>query len=195
MLSPGNVPDQDPSIDWSAQDWEDFIPRLLRLAARRLSLLAWQNVEIDDRSGSYQPEDFVNDAVEKTISGVRKWRPSRCTLFEHLAGVVASSISHAAEAHGRHFTLVVENTFLRPESEISTPSQELISLWRSEQRQIIKHLRDTDPFLGKMAELILTRDIQESSELSRELGISRDSVANLRKRLRRACDSYLKGER
>ena len=43
-----------------------------------------------------EAEDFVHDAITKTMSGVRVWNREACTLFQHLAGVIVSDISHSS---------------------------------------------------------------------------------------------------
>lgn len=185
-----------PTIDWQAQDWDDLVPRLLLLAISRLQRMTWRGQRRGPPPGASEAEDFVNDAISKTIAGVRIWTPEACTLFQHLAGVIVSDVSHAAES--------IENRTTRremPDGDARTnlvaavgddaPDQETVALWRSEQRRLLDHLDGVDPDLRAMAELMLVRDMQETADLSRALAVSAAEVANRRKRLKRAVRAYL----
>jgi hypothetical protein len=183
------------SVDWQAQDWEDLVPRLLLLAVSRLRRLRWRGDRAGVPPGGPEAEDFVNDAISKTMAGVRAWDAAACTLFQHLAGVIVSDISHAVGS--------VENrSTLRPQGqddgsgpptdiEDATPDQETTVHWRLEQRRLLVYLERTDPALSRMAELMLLHDLQETHELSRGLGVSPAEVANRRKRLKRAVRAFL----
>lgn len=181
---------------WAAVDWDDLVPRLLLLAMSRLSRMTWRGRRNDVPPGAAEAEDFVNDAIAKTIAGVRVWSRDNCTLFQHLAGVVVSDISHAAEAAENRLTLAADG---RKEDAGGWPpdvvderqDQEERALWRSEQRRLLGHLDEVDPKLARMAELILVQDIDGSAELSERLGCSTNEVANLRKRMKRALRVFL----
>jgi hypothetical protein len=184
-----------PKIDWQAQDWDDLVPRLLLLAVSRLRRMTWRGDRCGPPPGASEAEDFVNDAISKTIAGVRIWSPEVCTLFQHLAGVIVSDISHAAGSAENRSTL---RTASGGESGVvvldigdETPDQEAIVVWRSEQRRLLEHLERADPALKEMAALMLTQDMQETSDLSRALAIAPAEVANRRKRLKRAVRAYL----
>jgi hypothetical protein len=73
----------------------------------------------------------------------------------------------------------------------SAPDQESVATWRSEQRRLLDQLMSLDVELGRMAELMLVQDIQETADLSRVLAIPAAEVANRRKRLKRAIQAYL----
>src|SRR4030095_5445652 len=83
-------------IDWKGQSWGDLVPRLLLVASARLHRMTWRGERRGATPGATEAADFVNDAISKTIAGVRAWKPQACTLFQHLAGVILSDISHAA---------------------------------------------------------------------------------------------------
>ena len=93
------------AVDWRAQNWEDLIPRLLLLAISRLRRMSWHGERRGAPPGAAEAEDFVNDAVSKTIAGIRIWNPTACSLFQHLAGVIVSDISHAAQSAENRATL------------------------------------------------------------------------------------------
>ncbi len=182
--------------DWAAQDWEDLVPRLLLLAISRLSRMTWRGRRSGTLPGAAQAEDFVHDSISKTMGGVRVWNPNACTLFQHLAGVIVSDISHAATSSENRSTMAAPSnpgigTGWPPDAADSAPDPEHAAVWRSEQRRLLDHLAGLDPVLGRMAELMLVHDLRESDGLSRELGIAASDVANLRKRMKRAVRAYL----
>jgi len=185
-----------PTIDWQAQDWDDLVPRLLLLAISRLQRMTWRGQRRGPPPGAAEAEDFVNDAVSKTIAGVRIWNPEACTLFQHLAGVIVSDISHAAESMENRSTLREAAAGDAGPSLIAdvgddAPDQETVAVWRSEQRRLLDHLDRVDPALRAMAELMLVQDLQETADLSRVLAVPAAEIANRRKRLKRAVRAYL----
>lgn len=189
-----------PSVDWTVVDWDDLVPRLLLLAVSRLSRMSWRGQRGSIAPGAAEAEDFVNDAIAKTMDGVRAWSEERCSLFQHLAGIVVSDISHAATAAENRLTLADDGRTVRiggwpPDRPDDKPDQEQVALWRSEQRRLLDHLQGIDPVMGEMAALILIEDIDQTSELSARLDLAPSDIANLRKRIKRATNAYLLAER
>jgi DNA-directed RNA polymerase specialized sigma24 family protein len=188
-----------PAIDpelWADVDWQDLVPRLLLLALSRLSRMTWRGQRDAVPPGAAEAQDFVNDAIAKTLSGVRVWSKDKCTLFQHLAGVIVSDISHAAEASENKLTLAADSRKDRsddwpPDKADEAPDQEQRMLWRSEQRRLLGHLDEVDPKLARMAELILLQDVDGSAELAEHLGCTTGEIANLRKRMKRALHVYM----
>lgn len=182
-------------IDWTAQDWEDLVPRLLLLAVSRLSRMTWRGRRQGPTPGAAQPEDFVNDAIAKTMAGIRQWDPDRCTLFQHLAGAIVSDISHAAQSSENRITISAaitpSNPGGLPDPADDTPDPEQAAIWQSEQRRLIAHLDGLDPALGRMAMHMLIEDCRETADLCLALDLAPSDVANLRKRLKRAVRAYI----
>lgn len=183
-------------VDWPAQDWDDLVPRLLLLAISRLHRMTWRGERRGQPPGAAEADDFVNDAISKTLAGIRVWSPGACSLFQHLAGVIVSDISHAAGS--------LENRATRrgtiaagaePGATLDVgddaPDQEATVIWRSEQRRLLGYLDGVDPELRRMAELMLVQDLRETGDLCRALDIPPAEVANRRKRLKRAVRNYL----
>ncbi len=188
-----------PGIDastFAGVDWEDVVPRLLLLAMSRLSRMTWRGRRNAPPPAAADAEDFVNDAIAKTLAGVRVWSKANCTLFQHLAGIVVSDISHAAEAAENRLTLADDGRpgGWPPDGADERPDQEERALWRSEQRRLIDHLDEVDPMLARMAELMLVEDIDGSAELASRLDRSVAEIANLRKRLKRATRAFVLAE-
>jgi hypothetical protein len=180
-------------INWASVDWDDIVPRLLLLALSRLSRMTWRGRRNTPPPGASEAEDFVNDAIAKTMAGVRVWSREHCTLFQHLAGVVVSDISHAAEAAENRLTLAHDGLVddWPPDQADERPGQEDQALWRSEQRRLLGYLDEVDPQLAQMAELMLLEDIDGSAELASRLDCSTSDIANLRKRMKRAVQIFL----
>lgn len=182
-------------IDWTAQDWDDLVPRLMLLAVSRLYRMTWRGRSGEAPPGAAEAEDFVHDAISKTISGVRIWNPDNCTLFQHLAGVVVSDIGHIARSAENRSTLGPPadppGDRWPPDPADESPDQERATEWRSEQRRLLTHLEATDPGLASMAELMLVHDLQETAALSDRLNVPAAEIANMRKRLKRVVRAYL----
>ena len=149
-------------IDWQAQDWEDLMPRLLLLASSRLARLRGSLPRMAEA------EDFVNDAILKSMAGTRVWNRASCTLLQHLAGVIVSDISHTARSSDNRCIRSNPDranggTTWPPEMTDQAPDQEHATVWLSEQRRLLEHLRGLDPMMGRMAELMLVHDVCENS--------------------------------
>ena len=183
-------------VDWTAIDWDDLVPRLLLLSMSRLARMTWRGQRGSAPPGAAEAEDFVNDAIAKTMDGVRVWREEACSLYQHLAGIIVSDISHAATAAENRLTLSDDGRDgapggWPPDRADEAPDQEQTALWRSEQRQLLDHLHAIDDRLGRMAELILMEDIDQTRDLALRLDLTAMEVANLRKRLKRVTKRYL----
>lgn len=185
-------------IDWAAQDWDDLVPRLMLLAVSRLYRMTWRGRAREAPPGAAEAEDFVHDAISKTISGVRIWNPDACTLFQHLAGVVVSDIGHAARSMENRSTIAPPEDppggGWPPDPADDAPDPERATEWRSERRRLLTHLEAVDAGLARMAELMLVHDLQETDALRERLGVPASEIANMRKRLKRAVRAYLAEE-
>lgn len=175
-------------------DVSTLVPRLLLLAMSRLARMTFQGRPGAVPPGAAAAEDFVNDAIAKTMAGVRVWQKENCTLFQHLAGIIVSDISHAANAAENRLNLADDGHQpggWPPDLPDERPGQEERLLWHSEQRRLLGHLDDVDPMLGRMAALMLVEDVDGSVELAGRLDVSVGDVANLKKRLKRAVRAFL----
>ena len=170
------------------------MPRLLLLAGSRLA--RWRSRTLNFE----EAEDFVHDAIAKTMSGVRVWKREACDLFHHLAGVIVSDMSHSSAS--LESRMIARNnghanghTTWPPDIPEPGPNQEEAILSSSGRRELLEHLSQIDPKLAKMAELMLGRDLWETRELAEALATTPADVANLRKRLYRAVRAFLTGKR
>lgn len=178
------------SIDWAAQDWEDLIPRLLLLAVMRLSRPASHGGRQGATAGSSDAQDVVDEAVAKTLSGRRAWDSDAGTLFEHLAGVVASDISDAARSADSGLTAATPSRGPLEQGGGSGDSEQA-EAWRSERRRLLDHLYDKDEKLGEMASLILLEDCRDIGELASALEVVPLEIANMRRRMKREVRAYI----
>jgi hypothetical protein len=180
------------TVDWTQVDWEDLMPRLLLLAASRLSRLRWRGT----RSGApsiADAEDFVSEAITKTMGGVRVWNRDTCSLFQHLQGVIVSDINHAAESWDNRRMCNCPTAGDAMDRPGCTADPETVAAWRSEEAHLLCYLRGHDPEIGRLAELCLVHDLRETEDLSRRLGVPPAEVQNRRKRMKRAVHRYLSG--
>lgn len=183
------------NIDWTRQDWDDLVPRLLLLAVSRLYRMTWRGRRGESPPGAAEAQDYVNDAIAKTISGVRLWNPDNCSLFQHLAGVVVSDIGHAATSTENRTTASPPadppDDRWPPDTADDAPDQAQAVEWKSEQRRLLQHLDRVDPDLAMMAGLMLVHDMQETEALAEAMAVPPSEIANRRKRLKRAVASYM----
>lgn len=71
--------------------------RLLLYAAELIRVNTWHGILGGPPLHGNCAADYVNIAVQKTLSACRAWEPEKCTLEMHLKGAIRSEISHAHE--------------------------------------------------------------------------------------------------
>src|ERR1700680_2402805 len=99
-------------VDWATIDWEDLNARLLLVAAKKLKRLFWRGMRSGAPPGGKTAEDFVQDAIAKTLEGRRVWNGD-CSLFEHLVGIISGDINHwVMSAENRRTVRADENVIL-----------------------------------------------------------------------------------
>jgi hypothetical protein len=178
------------NVDWTQVDWEDLMPRLLLLAVSRLSRLRWRGLR-SGTSSIADAEDFVSEAINKTMEDVRVWNCNTCSLFEHLRGVILSDINHAAESWDNRRTCSYPTAGDAMDRPDCMADPETVAAWRCDEAHLLGYLREHDPEIGRMAELFLVHDLRETEELSRKLGVPPAEVQNRRRRMKRAVHKYL----
>jgi hypothetical protein len=149
-------------------------------------------------------QDFVYQAFQKTKDGTRKWN-ERATLFQHLAGVISSDISHlATSAENKRTTLasnVIDldeykegnyvsriNIYELEDHYSNTPERNAII--SSETQSILSYLNEIDTRLRIIAELIF--EGYTFAQAARELNMNEsqrdDSLKRLKKKMREYID-------
>jgi hypothetical protein len=176
-------------IDWTTIDWADLYPRLLLVAAGKLNRLSWRGQRLGAIPGGKTAADIVHDAIVKTMSGQRAWKAQQNSLFDHLAGVISSEISHLVQSPDNRITVRADDNVVQlvnhredPETIIIRKAQELIYLARKK------------PMLRMLAESILYDANASTPNLMVKLDLSLREVESLKKALRRATEAFLDGE-
>lgn len=160
------------SINWTAQDWDEIVPRLMLVAVLRLARLASEGDRQGLPASFADAQDVVVQAVSQTISGLREWDQDDDTLYQHLARIVVGGISAKAGL---------------------SPSEGPGEGWRDERRQLLDHLYDKDERLGEMASLMLLENCCDTTELATALEVVPVEVTNLRRRMKHEVRDYIAG--
>lgn len=176
--------------DWpdfkSVGDLPDHYARLLLAAQGRLRRLWWGG------TSQKHAEDFVHDAFQKAISGERGWDRTR-SLYQNLWQIVSSEISHAAESYENKNGDPIDDNVVQIKDYRESPEETTIR--KTEVEHILSYLRLRDSEAAAVAELILKNGISQSLELGVQLGRSTYQIDNIKKRLRRLCNSYQQEQR
>lgn len=180
---------EDHRADWSAVDWDEITPRLLLYASRKMERRGWRGASPGWGEFYLSPEDVVHTAIAKTMSGERAWNPSRIDLFYHLIMVIKSTISNLVRS--------ADNAQLRGETEgferipsTSADDPERVAEARSQLSHFLSFVRREHPDLERMVMTMVNDGALTAPELASKLGCSVRDIYNLRKRLRRAVESY-----
>lgn len=162
-----------------------LLQRLALYARRRLAAMRGPRLD--------QPEDYVARAVLETLEGRRR-RPPEIGLFQHLAGVISSLVSHdAARLENRSVTPLpdpAEGDGADLASDEPTPDAALIERQEQERqaRLVVRVLQElaSEPDLRRAAIIVMQADqTPRPRDLAAALGIAVDDVYNMRKRLQR----------
>lgn len=162
------------SVDWTSQDWDDLIPRLILLAVLRLSRAAVDDGREGVALAIADAEDIVDRAVAETMSGQHPWDRTSDTLYEHLARAVGSGVIATAG-------------LMTGSGDGDEPSGE----WRSDRRQLLDHLYDKDEKHGELASLILLENVHQPAELATALEVVPVEIGNMRRRMKREVRDYI----
>ncbi len=177
-------------VDWTQFDWDDLVSRLLFYAHRRMRSLGWRGESPGRLPPDLSPEDAVQAAIVKTLTGQRKWSPEEgVKLFEHLVGVIRSDLGHLAQSW--------ENRALRRESDANlktiperASSPEERTIQRSELYSVLEYLEKQNPQLAEIVRLMIKEEIFAPAKLSERLGCSLKNVYLLKRQLKRSLAAY-----
>jgi hypothetical protein len=101
-------------VDWNEVDWDDLYPRVIVVAANKLRRLSWRGKRFGPVPGGKTAEDFVHDAIAKTLGGQREWKGEQhCSLFKHLVGIISSEISHLVTSPENRRTLQADENVIQ----------------------------------------------------------------------------------
>jgi hypothetical protein len=181
-------------FDWTSVNWNDLYPRLLAYAARKLDRLSWRGQRSGAVPGARQAQDFVQDAIEKTITGKRKWNSQEIALFDFLVGVISSEINHLVVSPDNTRVLGCEQDgIIRIVDHRSDPETNTIR--NDHERAFLAFLAAKSSALLSLAQLILHEPgAIETSSLAKRLNLSTEQVKTLKKSLQRAAREFLENE-
>lgn len=166
-------------ISWSLLPWADIIPRVVlfthHLMRRR-------------RYAGASEEDLTWSAIEKTLSGVRRWDFERVGIIEHLMGVVSSDLYNAVRKTTG--TISIDSLINAEDIASEEKSPEDLMIERSEIENFTRFLKGQDERLAELATVILFLEDIRSSELARLMNLPVPEVDALKRKLRRATEKY-----
>lgn len=172
-------------INWSEVDWEDIVPRLLLYAKMKLRRLSARSLS------GISEEDFVSQAIEKTISGVRKWDKENTTLIDHLIGVVSSDIYNEFRKKSQFLIDVDIEFFDQFISDEKGPDDLLEEIDLKENlMQFFEEVRSYDKNLYE--HLVLTAHGLSNREIATDLGIDIHKVYKYRRALKEMANNWIK---
>lgn len=153
-------------------------------------------------SEGYEPEDLLNEAVIRTLTGERTWNKASVDMVGHLIGVMRSLSSHMAESVGtRKVSTYLESevTQVTEEGHVVRPLEQHPSGRPGPERILEAHQRverieqafKEDNEVSQVIEALRAGLIGlETQEL---LGISKTEYETRMKRLRRKAKSFDEG--
>lgn len=156
-------------------DWDRISLRLVDYALFKVRRLKWRTGDRESLPEGKTAEDLACEAIEKVLSGDRRWDPDACPdLVEYLKGVVDSLVSHLviSEEHRRVRRM--------PQTEEGQEVEELLKL-ANPGAATAKHLvtAQIDPetqTIGKMEAERFVGEIFEEIAEDKELELVMDAL-------------------
>lgn len=183
-------------------DWERITLDLVHYALFKVRRLKWRTGDRESLPEGKTAEDLAYEAIEKVLSGDRKWDPAACSdLLRYLKGVVDSLASHlvVSEEHRRVRRMPQTDEgqeveeLLRLSDPAADTAENLVDpetqvVGRVAAEQFVDALFDEiagDKELETMMDVLL-RGIVKPKEIAAETGMNVERVYKLRERLDRA---------
>jgi DNA-directed RNA polymerase specialized sigma24 family protein len=177
----GGVEQMDDWPDFKGVDWSDQYPRLLLYAEGRLRRLQWPR-------GRPQSQDFVQRAIEKALSGERKFDSGK-TLLHNLCQIISSDIGHEVKSYNnRHVTSEDDAVVNMVDYRQQNPEE--AAHYRQLARHFLDYLDSHDSAARIVADLMINSGITKSNEIAVHRGLSISEIENIKKRLRRLTENY-----
>jgi hypothetical protein len=162
-----------------------LLERLMIYARRRLARAFGQHLEA--------AEDYVNRAIELTLSGKRRCDPAS-DMFRHLGGVISSLVSHDARSEANRATVgwptadggqPVDFASDRPSAEETLVERDV----QHEQNTLVVRVLDMlqdEPDLARFVRMLMAApDLPPPRQMALRLGVQVDEIYSMRKRLQR----------
>jgi DNA-directed RNA polymerase specialized sigma24 family protein len=189
--------------------WEETIPRLLRHASSKIRRLRWLGEKNGQPPKGVQPQDVVQEVIEKVFAGTRNWSPAKHPdLLLYLLDVVDSEVSNLAT--------LAENARTQRATDVDPagtapgggpdglsdgrPTPEATELEREAQRQGDDFATEFwaslagEPELQEVVEAIID-DVTRPAEIAARLSVRVDEIYARKKRLRLRLAAYQEGRR
>jgi hypothetical protein len=137
--------------------------------------------------------DYLQDALTKTLTGKRKWKPANCSLEQHLKGVLDSDINHDSmrpmnQRILREGSLECDapqdstSFFDRIAAEIITIEEvEMLKEWDTMIFEFLEELSDDKP-VQQLFEAIFDGTIKRADQ-AKALGVPETQIDAFKKRL------------
>ncbi|TLD71362.1 hypothetical protein FEM03_07475 [Phragmitibacter flavus] len=168
--------------------------RLLVYADALVARHSWHGILGGPPLRGFEAEDFLQDAVRKTLHGVRKWNPDEVRLEKFLMGVVESDIGHAS-LKSENRILVRERSLGGADDESGSRSPlekfpaaalapDTIQI-EQEREEVIFEFCDSlsdDPPVQKMFELVYD-GITKRAHQAANMGLLENQIDAIKKRL------------
>lgn len=191
----------------AAFPWAEKIPRLLMYASLRAKKKRWRAVFNGHLPEGKEIQDVVSHAIEKVLSGERKWNPQeQPDLFHYLEGIIDSDLSHLSKG--------LENRRLVSEADVDGNSGHDKASWLDtlpsatldpEMQHIVKEenarseaffynfydFLDGKPVLQGMIECI-DEGIDKSADMALKLGVPVQDIYNASRQLKRKLEEFRK---
>ena len=171
-------------------DWDTLIPRLLLYATSTIRRRTWYGIWGGPVVRGVEAEDFVLEAIERTMSGHRAWNPEKVDLYGHLVGTIRSLIYHACHSSENSLTRHVQPSNVVAFADPHESCPENAVRRRQQTAALLEYLTQQAPQLRLLAELILIFELSRTDELTDMLGVTARELDNLKRRLRCAMERY-----
>jgi len=175
---------------------DDLLVEAVAYAAAKLRGLAWRGRQGGAVPGGREAADMVQTAVERTLSGRRKWDPVEVPEFNrHLTGAIDSIVSAlVVGAENRRSGEIVPYADeseaacierLLTAHDYSGPTREEESANSEFMLAVTDEVGKDDPPLQRILECMLMDEIYKREAIANHLGITPDDVTNATKRFKR----------
>ena len=183
MSSPDPMSQDEVQAALREVDWSELAPRLQAYALRRLRAACPRGSGKRPNVQGMDEEDFVEMAIEKLLSGRRKW-PRGVSLWQVLCGIISSDIYNAIRKAKEFADADVSDAI---DDTVSDSLDE--DSYGENRKQILESLKD-DPEAKKVAEYIMDADHDDPKQLrpkaiAEALRIPVKKVNNIKRRLQR----------
>ncbi len=194
-----------------AHPWDETIPRLIAHALRKSRRLFWRGIRGGPLPEGNEIQDLVSEAIEKVLTGQRKWDPdTNPDLFLLLRSVVDSDLNHLTDCWDNGAMQSESVTFTeggcdcsgqevsifdRTSSQSATPEEEVLQNEDEARCEAFfwgfyDALSDK-PTLQKIVECIYD-DTPKPADIAQKLGIPVNDIYNANKQLTRRLKEYQK---